>query len=196
MSFSRLTSTSLVVLGLTIVGAVTSQAEAVTFSFDASAPTSTPFSLTSGGLTASFSSTDSFQVDATSGLFSFPSGLGDIFSVTGGSLTISFSTPVTQTISIPFGLEDAFSLNGSDTLTATANTSQTVTAGTTPNNLPLGEPEGVLFFKPTSAITSLTLTSANPFTIASVSVPEPMSLSLVGLGVAGMAALRRRSRQG
>ncbi|MDP9095013.1 MAG: PEP-CTERM sorting domain-containing protein, partial [Pseudomonadota bacterium] len=112
----------------------------------------------------------------------------------GDPLTITFSTPVVDRILIPFGVEDAFGTFGPDTLTLTANTGQTITAGTTLNSLTLAEPEGAFNFVPTRAITSLTITSANPFAIASVDVPEPMSLSLMGMSLAGMAAVRRKKR--
>ena len=100
---------------------------------------------------------------------------------------------MSQTISIAFGLEDLFGVNGSDTLTATTSAGQIFTASTT-LNATFSEPEGVLNFKPTAAISSFTLTSANPYAIANVNVPEPMSLSLLGMGLAGMAALRRKKR--
>ncbi len=167
------------------------QAAVTTFGFAGSLGATTNFSVTAGGSTAAFSTTPTglFSV-ANSGFYSFGVGLGDYGSFGGDTLTITFSTPVTQSISIPFGVEDLFGL-GPDTLTATGN-SQVVTATATSGAT--GVAEGTLFFTPTSAVKTLTLTSANAFAIGSVQVPEPMSLSLLGAGLAGVAVTRRKKR--
>lgn len=187
-------------LGIGLAGiAAAPGAQAATYSFANSINASNNFSLTAGGVTATFSSASgpgTFTVGSTSGFYTFPVGLGDFSSFSGDPLTITFSAPVTNRVRIPFGLEDIFGTLGSDTVKATTNTGQVVTAGTTLNSLTLAEPEGALNFVPTTAFTSLTITSANPFAISSIDVPEPMSLSLLGMGLAGMAAMRRKKRVG
>lgn len=196
MSTRTLLRTGLAALCLAGIAAAPA-AHAATFSFASSIGSTNPFSITAGGVTATFTSSSgpgTFSVGSTTGLFSFPVGLGDFSSFSGDPLTISFSTPVTSTITIPFAIEDAFGTFGPDTLTATTNTGQVVTAGTTLDSLSFAEPEGTLRLLPTSGITSLTLTSSNPFAIASIDVPEPMSMSLLGAGLAGVAVMRRKKR--
>ncbi len=153
----------------------------------------TPLTVPSGDNTLTFSSpTDpgTFQVGSTAGLFSFPVGLGDFTSFGGDTLDISFATPVTSFL-IDFGIEDAFGSLGGDTLAFTTSAGQSGSFGTSLDDLILQEPEGVGQFVGT-AFTSLTLTSANPFAIASIAVPEPMSIAALSVGLFGLAAARRR----
>ena len=175
------------------VAAFAASAQAATFNLANSIGASTPLSITAGGITATFSSASgpgTFSVASTTGLFSFPVGLGDFASFSGDPLTITFSQPVATPVSFRFGVEDAF--GSGDTLTLTANTGQTQAFGTSLNNLPFAEPEGSVNFVPSAAVTSLTITSANPFAIGDVNLPEPMSITLLGAGLVGLAATRRR----
>ena len=176
--------------------AFTAGAHAATFNLASVAAGTTPtFSITSGGLTATFTSPagNGFAVQSTGGLFSFGTGLVDNAFFGTDPLTISFSTPVSAEIVIPFAITDFFGPS-SDALTATGSNAQSVTFTTSLDTD--GYPEGVIVVLPTSAITSLTLTSAMgedlPFAIGNVTVPEPMSITLLGAGLAGLAALRRR----
>lgn len=178
--------------------AFAASAQAATFNLSSSIGASTPLSITAGGNAATFSSASgpgAFSVASTAGLFSFPVGLGDFASFSGDPLTITFSQPVTDAISFRFGVENAF--GAGDILTLAANTGQTQTFGTSLNTLPFAEPEGSVNFVPRTALTSLTLTSANPFAIGDVNVnanvPEPMSITLLGAGLVGLAAMRRRA---
>lgn len=181
-------------LGTLCAMALATGAHATTFDL-ATAMNATPtFSITSGGVTATFSSTadNGFQVQNTAGLLSFSPALVDSNFFGTDNLTITFSTPQVNRILIPFAIEDAFGF-GPDTLTVTTNTGQSLTFGTGPDGLALGEPEGTVNFVPTSAVTSLTLSSSIAFAIGNVDVPEPMSLTLLGAGLVGFAASRRRA---
>lgn len=135
---------------------------------------------------------DTFSVENVAGLFQgFSVGLGDFVSFSGDTLTLTFTKPIGGGLSFPFGIEDAFGLNGSDTLTITPNVGAAVTENTTLDGLAFAEPEGKAFINAPGA-TTLTITSANPFAIGNINVPEPISLSILGVGLAGLAATRRR----
>ena len=163
----------------------------------------TPLTIASGDNVLTFTSmagagAGTFTV-ADSGIYTgFGLGLGDYRLVSGDPLTISFATPVTG-LGVTFGIEDLDGLRGNDTLTFTTNTGVSTTLAGALNGASVPEPEGTGAFS-APAFTSVTITSANPFAIGAVtsgpstpaSVPEPMSLALVGAGLAGAAALRRR----
>lgn len=141
-----------------------------------------------------------FDVENTNGVFNgFNAGLGDFLSFSGDTLTISFVVPIAGGVLFPFGIEDASfgaGVDSNDFMTATSNTGVTVIANGIADGTILDEPEGQLYINAPGA-TSLTITSGasgdlNPFAIGDINVPEPFSLSILGIGLAGLAAARRR----
>jgi hypothetical protein len=155
---------------------------------------------TSDGNTVTFDSPSgpaTFFVTDNGGLFrGFDAGLGDSFSFSGDTLTISFANPIEAGVSFPFGIEDAFEANGDDFLTITSNTGVSVVANGTPDGLTLDEPEGNAYIDAPGA-TQLTITSgipanSNTYAIGDLTVPEPVTLSILGVGLAGVVAARRR----
>lgn len=175
-------------------------AHATTFGLENSVNATPTFSVTSSGVTATFTSPagNGFVVQSTAGLFTFNTGLVDE-NFSPDALTILFSTPISGTIDIPFGVEDIFSTT--DFLNVTANTGQTASFAATSDPLVLAEPEGLAAFLATAPVTSLTLTSTQPFAIGDITTvapaPEPGSLMLLATGMAGLALrLRRRSGTG
>ena len=179
------------IAGLLMLG---SPAGAVTFTFDPSVNFSNDFSMTSDGQTATFSSSSgpgTLTVKPSADIFSFPVALGGFGNFNGDPLTITFSDPVVDEIVIPFGIFEAYA-TAPVTLVATTNTGETVQFTTEFNNLISGSPEGVVSFVPIGRISSLTLTSSMAFAIASVDVPEPMSIALLGGGLITLALVQRR----
>lgn len=172
------------------------QAAPVNVTFGSLVGSVAPFTVGTGAGAVTFSSTalpGTFLVGSTSGLFSgFSTGLGDFSSFSGDPLTITFGSATTAPLSIAFGIEDAFGSFGSDFLTITPNVGAGQTAPTKLDSLAFAEPEGTAVIN--AGVTSFTITSANPFAIGNVtSVPEPISLSLLAGGLAGVVAFRRRA---
>ncbi len=171
-----------------------SPARAVTYTFDPSVNSANDFSITSDGQTATFSSSSgpgTFTVNPSADIFSFPVALGGFGNFNGDPLTITFSDPVVDRILIPFGIFEAYA-TAPATLVATTNTGETVQFTTAFNNLISGSPEGVVSFVQMGRISSLTLTSAMAFAIASVDVPEPMSIALLAGGLITLTLVRGR----
>jgi hypothetical protein len=161
-------------------------------------PSETPFSLTSNGLTATFDCNNgprSCSAIPTAGTGIPLPGVA-LATSTATLLTIFFSSNVTS-ISLDFstggpGLFQLFTLeNGAPVGSATAT-------GTVPNGFSF--PGGTISLTggPFNEVQMDSTSTAPGFAIenidvkAAVATPEPGSLLLVGSGLAGLAAMRRR----
>jgi hypothetical protein len=179
-----------------LLAAASPASAAFTLSFSGLVGSSNPLSVpTADGNTVTFDSPSgpaTFSVGSTTGLFNgFSTGLGDYASFVGDTLTITFAKPLGGSLTMPFGIEDAFGTFGGDFLTITPNVGAAIVASGVLDSLTLSEPEGTAYINAPGA-TELTITSANPFAIGGVSVPEPITLSILGMGLAGLGAARRR----
>ena len=161
---------------------------------------------TPDGNTATFSSSPSaFEASAGGGPFTFGPSLSNADSITADTLTISFASPIQAGISFAFGIEDSsaeFSgvASPGDTLTVDAyNSLGTELASYVLNTAPtlvdgfLTVEEGSVYINE-PGVTEVTLSTGNgsEFAIGDVSVPEPFSMSILGMGLAGLVAARRR----
>lgn len=175
-------------------------AAAQSFTFDVNGAalnnTAASFTIQSGNVVTLSSSQDAnggFYVGANNGLFSQLSGSLLIDPGLGGdTLTVSFSQAVTN-VSFNFGVVDLLASPGTagDALAlADGNgVTQSVVTSYLGNDL---FPQGSVSFTDLAGFTSLTITDAQAFVIGLTNVPEPASIAAFGLGLAGLAALRRR----
>lgn len=190
-----------------------SPAAVATFDFEGQAlGAATPLVTTRGGLTATFAGPPgvdpgAFEISYNSSSGPFPAPyrtlqvafltVGGAFGAAGSPLTISFSAPL-EAVRLGFALDDASStasLNLATNAGGTASARGALTSG-------FRYPEGVLSFSG-APFTSLTLSSAAlsfqiddivaTTTASATTVPEPISLGLLGAGLAGFAVVRRRA---
>ena len=187
-------------LTIIAIAALTMTCQASVFDFESvPAGTTTPFSITEDGITASFSSPGTNDFFVTPGFFSTLTGNTLLVADPGpDALFINLSQPVTD-LSLRFALNAPPSAEimvqamlGSDVIGSASAT------GTIPPMFIF--PEGVLTFS-AGQFDSLTISSAaNDFAVDDIAVttsaiPEPGSLLLTAFGLAGVLALASRSCQ-
>lgn len=176
-------------------------ADAQTFDFETTpAGTAVPLSITSGGLTATFTSGAGFSVQPAF----FSSALSGLVlrddDPAMGSLTVAFSSPVTG-ILLNFATNSPLTPAG---LTLEARDGATVVGSVSvPGVVPPGFlfPEGLVSFTGPTFTSVVLSSSARDFavdnlvlTAATAVIPEPGTLLLFGTGalLVGASALRRR----
>jgi hypothetical protein len=201
MPLSRIASLFTLSLALVFSGVRSANADAI-FNFEAIAPTtSTPFTDTVNGLSATFGGQASVCNPGISGV-SFQSLSGNVLiqqslcgsSSESGPLTITFSSSLTG-ISLNFGTAGG---TGSLILAAFEEAASVGTASF-PSTLSAGQfnGEGIASFSGT--FNRLTLTSSRPLALDNINattgtapVPEPASLATLAGGVGLLAAFVRK----
>ncbi len=165
---------------------------ATLYDFSTVTGSSTPLTL-DGATFTSPSDPGAYTVGPNGGLFSTLPATVLSSAGSAAELDIAFAAPVSQ-ISFSFAIGDFFALDGDDTLTLTPNVGNAITVHA---SLPGGDfyPQGTLSFSG-AAFTSLSITSGEPLAIGNLqtvaAVPELPTWALFGLGLVGVAALRRR----
>lgn len=207
----RLTSSiTLAAAVLITAAALPAQAANVSFDFE-NQPifTETPFSMTSGGVTASFAGPADVDPGAfgIASNFQTPTGfqyrlmqgdfltIGSAFGASGSALTITFSVPLTS-FAFDFALDDPANLS---MLSFVTNAGGADSVGGTQSG-GFRYPEGTLSFSG-AAFTMITFQSdaidfqIDNLKLATVAeVPEPASLLLLATGLPLIALARRRRK--
>jgi len=107
----------------------------------------------------------------------------------GDSLTLTFSQAITG-LTFNFGIVDLLGLNGDDTLSINDGLVN-ASFGSTLQNGDLF-PSGTVNYTDAAGFTSVTISGPEQFAIGVSNVPEPASLAVLGGGLIGLAAMRRK----
>jgi len=191
--FTRLTLAAAALVAV----ATANPAAAQTYNFDLGGGwfNGTPSTITSqNGFNVGFSSSQDsnggFYIGNNGGLFSTLGGQILVDPGTGGdSLTLTFSQAITN-LNFDFGIVDLFGLNGDDTLTVNDGLVNSVIGSTIPGSDLF--PQGMVNYYDAAGFTSVTISGPEEFAIGLTDVPEPASFMAMGMGLLGLAAMRRR----